>query len=172
MSYLFPLCQVATASEFRFSPRPNRAHLIKWRDWVPETFEEAKATNKLIVLSLSAVWCHWCHVMDETTYSDMKVIDFINEKFMPVRVDSDMRPDIDSIYNQGGWPSTVVLTPEGEILQEGTYLSPQQMLQLLSRALRTQGRNQEGAGKEIQPSVEKVREGKGVDDIVPVSQLL
>jgi uncharacterized protein YyaL (SSP411 family) len=122
------------ASEFRFSPRPNKAHLVQWRTWGHEVFDEAQKKNKLILLSLSAVWCHWCHVMDETTYSDLELIDFINNNFIPVRVDADMRPDIDSLYNQGGWPSTVILTPEGEVISGGNYLPPEELLGRLKRA--------------------------------------
>jgi len=51
-------------------PRSNRAGEINWRHWAIEAFEEAAAEGKLVLLSISAVWCHWCHVMDETTYSD------------------------------------------------------------------------------------------------------
>src|SRR5512143_192641 len=84
------------AEEFRFSPHANKAHLIRWRSWGHEMFDEAQNKDKLILLSLSAVWCHWCHIMDETTYSNLDLIDFINNDFIPVRVDADMRPDIDS----------------------------------------------------------------------------
>ena len=122
------------ASEFRFSPRPNTAHLIQWREWGDAVFAEAKAADKLIVLSLSAVWCHWCHVMDETTYSDPAIIALINERFIPVRVDADLRPDVDSLYNQGGWPSTAILTPQGEVIDGGNYVPPAEMLQKLNRA--------------------------------------
>ncbi len=129
------LCSHMTmASDFRFSPRPNRANLIQWRNWGQDAFDEAKRKNKLILLSLSAVWCHWCHVMDETTYSDPGVIGFINENFIPVRVDADLRPDIDSLYNQGGWPSTAILTPEGEVISGGNYFPPEEMLGRLKRA--------------------------------------
>ncbi len=124
----------AVAADFRFSPRPNKASLIQWREWSQETLEEAKKQGRLIVLALSAVWCHWCHVMDETTYSDETVIGLLNEQFIPVRVDADMRPDIDSLYNQGGWPSTVILTPEGEVLDGGNYIPPGDMKERLDRA--------------------------------------
>jgi uncharacterized protein YyaL (SSP411 family) len=126
--------QFAGASEFRFSSRPNKAGLVQWRTWGPQVLEEARKKDRLILLSLSAVWCHWCHVMDETTYSDGAVIDFINEHFIPVRVDADMRPDIDSLYNQGGWPSTAILTPQGEVISGGTYIPPGEMLARLKRA--------------------------------------
>ncbi len=153
------------AADFRFSPRPNNAHLIQWRAWSPEAFEEARKENRLILLSLSAVWCHWCHVMDETTYSDAAVINYINEHFIPIRVDADRRPDIDSYYNQGGWPSTVILTPQGEVLSGGNYIPPEEMLGRLRRisALFT---NDHGA---IQARIEEVkamknREGRGQED--------
>jgi uncharacterized protein len=122
------------AADFRFSPRPNSANLIQWREWSRETLEEAKKGDRLIVLSLSAVWCHWCHVMDETTYSDEIIIGLLNEKFLPVRVDADMRPDIDSLYNQGGWPSTVIMTPGGEVIDGGNYIPPGEMKERLDRA--------------------------------------
>jgi uncharacterized protein YyaL (SSP411 family) len=127
------------AEEFRFSPKPNKAHLIQWRPWSRETLAEAKQKDRLILLSLSAVWCHWCHVMDETTYSDDEVIAYLNEHVIPVRVDSDMRPDIDSLYNQGGWPSTAILTPEGEVISGGNYLSPEELLGRLKRAVALYG---------------------------------
>ncbi len=122
------------AADFRFSPRPNKANLIQWREWSPQMLDEARKQERLIVLSLSAVWCHWCHVMDETTYSDETIINLINEKFIPVRVDADMRPDIDSLYNQGGWPSTAILTPEGEVIDGGNYFPPDEMKERLDRA--------------------------------------
>jgi uncharacterized protein YyaL (SSP411 family) len=121
------------ASDLRFSPNPNKAHLIHWRAWGQEALDEAKKQDRLILLSLSAVWCHWCHVMDETTYSNEEIIAFINEHFIPIRVDSDMRPDVDALYNQGGWPSTVIMTPQGEVLTGGTYLPPDEMLGRIKR---------------------------------------
>jgi uncharacterized protein len=133
LCYVLLLCHVAPASDFRFSPRPNKAHLIQWRTWSQELFDESQKKNKLILLSLSAIWCHWCHVMDETTYSDQEIIGFINDNFIPVRVDSDMRPDIDTLYNQGGWPSTAILTPQGEVISGGNYIPPGEMLGRLKR---------------------------------------
>src|SRR6266571_6044876 len=122
----------ATAT-FHFSPRANRAHEIKWREWGEDAFREAKETGKPVLLSLSAVWCHWCHVMDETSYSDEGVISFVNEHFIPVRVDNDQRPDVNARYNMGGWPTTAFLTPEGEILAGATYVPPEQMLEALPK---------------------------------------
>lgn len=118
---------------FRFSPRPNRAGEIAWRHWGEEAFAEAQREEKLVLLSISAVWCHWCHVMDETTYSDPGVIEMINRDFLPVRVDSDRRPDINSRYNQGGWPTTAFLVPSGRVVAGLTYAPPEQLTSLLDR---------------------------------------
>ena len=113
--------------DFHFSPRPNRAHEIAWREWSDSAFAEAREQDKPILLGISAVWCHWCHVMDETSYSDPVVIQLVNERFIPIRVDNDQRPDVNRRYNLGGWPTTAFLTPDGELLTGGTYVPPEQM---------------------------------------------
>jgi uncharacterized protein len=121
------------AAGFHFSPRPNRAAEINWHAWSKDAFDEARSAGKPILLSISAVWCHWCHVMDETTYSHPSVIELINRDYVPVRVDNDVRPDINQRYNMGGWPTTAFLTPSGDILTGATYLPPDQMASALVR---------------------------------------
>ena len=118
-------------SEFRFSPRANRANEIAWQPWGRDAFDRATREDKPILLAISAVWCHWCHVMDETTYSDAGVIETINRRFVPVRVDNDHRPDVNARYNMGGWPTTAFLAPDGTTLTGATYLPPQQMRRAL-----------------------------------------
>jgi uncharacterized protein YyaL (SSP411 family) len=119
--------------DFRFSPRPNRAGEIRWRPWGEPAFDEARRLGRPILLSLSAVWCHWCHVMDETSYSDARVIAAVNEHFIPVRVDNDRHPDVNRRYNMGGWPTTAFLAASGDVLTGATYLPPDQMLESLAR---------------------------------------
>jgi uncharacterized protein YyaL (SSP411 family) len=119
--------------EFRFSPRPNRATEIRWRPWGEPALAEARRLGRPVLLSLSAVWCHWCHVMDETSYSDPRVIAAVNRHFVPVRVDSDRHPDVNRRYNMGGWPTTAFLTPSGDVLTGATYLPPEQMIESLAR---------------------------------------
>ncbi|HEX5274016.1 MAG TPA: DUF255 domain-containing protein [Candidatus Rubrimentiphilum sp.] len=121
------------SSEFHFSPRPNRAGEIAWQTWGEAAFAQAEREQKPILLSISAVWCHWCHVMDETSYSDPRVIERINERFVPVRVDNDRRPDVNARYNQGGWPTTAFLAPAGALLAGATYMPPEQMLGALDQ---------------------------------------
>jgi hypothetical protein len=119
--------------DLRFSPRPNRAHEIPWRPWGEAAFAEARREGKPVLLSISAVWCHWCHVLDETSYSDARVIAAIAAGFVAVRVDSDRRPDLDRRYNMGGWPTIAFLTPAGDVLAGATYLPPERLLDALAR---------------------------------------
>jgi uncharacterized protein YyaL (SSP411 family) len=104
---------------------------VSWLPWSKESFEKAHSQDKPILLGISAVWCHWCHIMDQATYMDSTVAKLIDEKFVPIRVDRDQRPDIDKRYNMGGWPTTAFLTPDGDVLTGGTYFPPSQMLILL-----------------------------------------
>ena len=119
-------------SNFRFSPNPNRAHLIDWQPWAAQTFQRAQAEDRPVLVSVSAMWCYWCHVMDETSYSDRDVQDLLAGNFIAVRVDNDHRPDINSRYNVGGWPTTAFLTPHGGLVGGATYLPPDQFLAMLS----------------------------------------
>ena len=68
---------------FRFSPRPNRAHLVKWRPWGAEAFQEAQQQDKPLVLWLTAFWCGYCQRMDDTTLSNDEVIALLNAFFIP-----------------------------------------------------------------------------------------
>ncbi|MFQ5837368.1 MAG: thioredoxin domain-containing protein [Thermoplasmata archaeon] len=104
---------------------------IRWREWGEEAFKEARETGKPVLLDLSAVWCHWCHVMDETSYSDDEIIQLINEDFVPIRVDIDKRPDIRERYNFGGYPTTAFLDADGGVVAGGTYIPPDQMKRTL-----------------------------------------
>ncbi|MFA7248234.1 MAG: DUF255 domain-containing protein [Dehalococcoidia bacterium] len=122
---------MADAGAFHFSPRPNRAADVPWQEWGPEAFARARREDLPALLSISGTWCHWCHVMDETTYSDQRVIDLIARRFLPIRVDTDERPDVNARYNAGGWPTTAFLTPDGDVITSATYLDPEQMLEAL-----------------------------------------
>ena len=104
---------------------------IKWIEWSNEAFKRAKLENKPILLDISAVWCHWCHRLDQDTYSVPEIAEYIESHFIPIRVDTDKRPDINRRYNMGGWPTTAFLTPDGNVLSGGTYFPPDQMKQLL-----------------------------------------
>ncbi|HJP17948.1 MAG TPA: DUF255 domain-containing protein [Nitrospinota bacterium] len=121
------------SSPFRFSPRPNKAHLINWHTWEKDVFEKAQKLDKPIFMDLTAIWCHWCHVLDETTLSDPEIIRLLNKNFINLRVDADKRPDIFRRYNQGGLPSVALLAPTGEVLFGGTYIKPEPMGEILQQ---------------------------------------
>ena len=111
----------------------EHANAISWREWDESAFDAARSEEKPVLLTLGATWCHWCHVMDETSYSDSRVIDLVNSRFIPVRVDVDRRPDISLRYNQGGFPSVAFLTGTGEFLAGRPYTPPDEMVDLLER---------------------------------------
>ena len=106
---------------------------IRWQNWGPEVFLRAEREHKLILLDITAAWCHWCHVMDETGYGDPAIADIINRDFIPVRVDTDRQPEINERYNMGGWPSTAFLTYKGDVVTGATYLPPAQLKQVLTQ---------------------------------------
>jgi uncharacterized protein YyaL (SSP411 family) len=104
---------------------------VAWYPWGEEPFQLAKELDRPILLDIGAIWCHWCHVMDQETYSNPEVTDLLNKHFITIKVDRDERPDIDARYQKavqvmtgsGGWPLTAFLTPEGEaFFGGGTFL--------------------------------------------------
>ena len=105
---------------------------VDWNEWGPEAFAKAQSEDKPMLLDIGAVWCHWCHVMDRESYENSETAEIINKLFVPVKVDRDERPDVDSRYQaaaaavsgQGGWPLTAFLTPEGKPYFAGTYFPP------------------------------------------------
>ena len=121
------------AEEHRFSPRPNLAHLINWHFWDDDAFNRARKEDKPVFLSISATWCHWCHVFDETTLSDTEVIKLLNREFIPVRVDADKNPHIQNRYLSGGWPTSAFLTPTGDTIVSGTYMKPDDFKKLAQK---------------------------------------
>ncbi|MDQ6659706.1 MAG: DUF255 domain-containing protein, partial [Chloroflexota bacterium] len=121
---------------FRFSPRHHSAYQINWHHWGQAAFEEAQRLDRPIFLLISSSWCHWCHLMDETTLSEPSIIAILNHDYIPIRVDSDLRPDVNQRYNQNGWPSVVLLSAEGEILWGGVYVPSRQMLYYLGHIRR------------------------------------
>ena len=119
---------------------PSSAHVIRWQSWNTSAFARAAVERKAVLLSLTATWCRGCHVMDRTTYSDPAIVRAVETAFVPVRVDTDRRPDVNARYNLDGWPTTVLLTPTGEMLTGSTYVTPQAMASMLdttAAAMRT-----------------------------------
>ena len=108
---------------------------VDWYPWGPEALAKAKAENKPIFLSVGYSSCHWCHVMERESFMDREIAEYLNERFVPIKVDREERPDIDGIYmtalqifnqvtggaRRGGWPMSIVLTPDGKPFFCGSY---------------------------------------------------
>jgi uncharacterized protein len=117
----------------RFSPNPNRAQLIHWREWEEEAFQKAREENKPVILFLTAFWCRYCQRMDEGAFSDGDNIALLNAYFVAIRAEDAQRPDINTRYNLNGWPTIAFLTPEGELLAATNYLLSEDFGNLLAR---------------------------------------
>ncbi len=102
---------------------------VNWYPWGEEALNKAKEENKPLFISIGYSSCHWCHVMNEESFSDKQVAKVLNEYFIPIKVDREERPDIDKVYmsfaetmtGQGGWPLNVFATPVGRPFYVGTY---------------------------------------------------
>jgi uncharacterized protein YyaL (SSP411 family) len=102
---------------------------VDWRPWGEEAFEEARRADRPVFLSIGYATCHWCHVMAHESFQDPEVARLLNETFVPVKVDREERPDVDAAYmtvcqimtGGGGWPLTVILTPDKKPFFAGTY---------------------------------------------------
>lgn len=124
---------------------------VDWRPWGEEVFEEAKRKNCPIFLSIGYSTCHWCHVMAHESFEDETVAQAINDAFLPVKVDREERPDVDAVYmaacvamnGSGGWPLTVLLTPDQKPFWAGTYLPKTELLRLVREAARLWRDNRE-----------------------------
>jgi uncharacterized protein YyaL (SSP411 family) len=109
--------------------RQHADNPVHWQPWDDRALEEARERDVPIFLSIGYSACHWCHVMEEESFADPEVAAFLNDHFVPVKVDREERPDIDSVYmticqrttGRGGWPLSVWLTPDGRPFFVGTY---------------------------------------------------
>jgi len=106
---------------------------VDWYPWGAEALERSRAENRPIFLSIGYSSCHWCHVMERESFSNIQVAEVLNSKFVPIKVDREERPDLDHIYMQavqmttgsGGWPLNVFLTPDLRPFYGGTYFPPE-----------------------------------------------
>jgi uncharacterized protein YyaL (SSP411 family) len=117
------------ASPYLLQHKDNPVH---WRPWGQAALDEARRDNKPVLLSIGYAACHWCHVMAHESFENRDIAALMNRLFVNIKVDREERPDVDQIYmaalhelgEQGGWPLTMFLTPEGEPVWGGTYFPP------------------------------------------------
>ena len=113
---------------------------VDWWEWGDEAFAEAARRDVPVLLSVGYAACHWCHVMAHESFEDAATAAFMNEHFVCVKVDREERPDVDAVYmtatqamtGSGGWPMTVVTTPDGRPFFCGTYFPPRRVQQMPS----------------------------------------
>jgi uncharacterized protein YyaL (SSP411 family) len=132
-----PAATAPVGSEASSSPESGRAKsgALTWGHLSAETFARARAERRIVLIDGSAQWCHWCRVMEATTYRDPEVRRLLAERFLPVKVDVDTRPDFEERYRAWGWPATVLLTPEAEeIGKYRGYVPPEKFLEILRAA--------------------------------------
>ncbi len=155
---------------------------VNWFGWNEEAFEKSTQEDKPIFLSIGYSTCHWCHVMEKESFEDNEVAELMNEFFVSIKVDREERPDIDGIYmtvcqmltGSGGWPLTIVMTPDKKPFFAGTYFPKTErfgrigMLQLLPR-LNELWRNKKSdllkSAEEISNAVKKNSEISGSENL-------
>ena len=113
--------------------RQHADNPVDWQPWDETALAAAEEQDKPIFLSIGYAACHWCHVMEAESFEDEEIAELLNDQFVPIKVDREERPDIDSIYmsicqqvsGRGGWPLNAWLTPDGEPFYVGTYFPPE-----------------------------------------------
>jgi len=120
--------------------RQHSRDLVKWHSWSKSTLEKALKAGKPVFVSIGYSACHWCHVMQRESFNNPIVAKLLNDKFTPILVDREQRPDIDETYmlateaisGQGGWPNNVLLTPDLKPFYGGIYFPPADLIRLLT----------------------------------------
>jgi uncharacterized protein len=160
---------------------------VDWYPWCDEAFERAKIEDKPIFLSIGYSTCHWCHVMEKESFEDEEVAKILNENFIPIKVDREERPDIDTVYmticqamtGHGGWPLTIIMTPDKKPFFAGTYIPKHSrygrigLIELLQKIVEIWKENKdkvislaEQITSEIKEAIEKVEKGNIIDETI------
>ena len=114
---------------------------VDWFPWSDEALETAQKSDKLLLISVGYSSCHWCHVMEEESFTDDEVANVMNGNFINIKVDREERPDLDEIYmkalvlmtGSGGWPMNIIALPDGTPIWGGTYVPKNQWIQVLNQ---------------------------------------
>ena len=114
---------------------------VDWMPWNKSALKLASEQNKLLIISVGYSSCHWCHVMEEETFSDDEAAEIMNSKFINIKVDREERPDVDELYmkslvlmtGSGGWPMNIIALPDGSPIWGGTYLPKENWISVLKQ---------------------------------------
>ncbi|NOX17758.1 MAG: thioredoxin domain-containing protein [Chlorobi bacterium] len=152
---------------------------VDWYPWGEEAFAKAKAEDKPIFLSIGYSTCHWCHVMERESFEDSSVAEIMNKYFVAIKVDREERPDIDNIYmtvsqmlnGSGGWPLTIIMTPDKKPFFAGTYIPKESrgnriglidLLERIDQLWQTEREKIDGSADEISLHLENAYSSSGV----------
>lgn len=146
---------------------------VNWQPWGEKALNQAKAENKLLLVSIGYSACHWCHVMEHESFEDPEVAQIMNDHFVCIKVDREERPDIDHIYmtavqlltGRGGWPLNCIALPDGRPIWGGTYFQKENWMQALEAVSKfyTENRN------ETLEYAVKLQQGIEQNSLVPIS---
>ncbi|WP_266077589.1 thioredoxin domain-containing protein [Haladaptatus caseinilyticus] len=169
--------------------RQHADNPVHWQPWDEDALESARERDVPIFLSIGYSACHWCHVMEEESFEDEDVAELLNGNFVPIKVDREERPDIDSIYMSicqqvtggGGWPLSAWLTPDGKPFYVGTYFPKRSrqgrpgfidLLQNISNSWRTDREEMENRAEQWTSAIEGELESTPESGDAPSSELL
>lgn len=146
---------------------------VNWQPWGENALNQAKAENKLLLISIGYSACHWCHVMEHESFEDPEVAQIMNDHFVCIKVDREERPDIDHIYmtavqlltGRGGWPLNCIALPDGRPIWGGTYFQKENWMKALEAVSRFYAENL----KETLEYAVKLQEGIEQNSLVPIS---
>ncbi|WP_158961495.1 thioredoxin domain-containing protein [Myroides fluvii] len=132
-------------NELQYASNPylkqHATNPIYWKAWHPSVFQQAQEQNKLVIVSIGYSTCHWCHVMEEESFTNLEVASAMNRDFISIKVDREEHPAVDAYYmkavqlmtKQGGWPLNVVCLPDGRPIWGGTYFPKKTWIDALSQ---------------------------------------
>ena len=144
---------------------------VGWYPWGQEALEKAKKENKLLIISIGYAACHWCHVMEEESFSSEEVAEVMNKNFVSIKVDREERPDIDQVYmdaaqlltGQGGWPLNAIALPDGRPIFAGTYYPKQQWVQILEKIHQLYSANPQQIEQQAENLTKGIRTASAID---------
>ncbi|MBA4410863.1 MAG: thioredoxin domain-containing protein [Odoribacter sp.] len=146
---------------------------VNWQPWGENALNQAKAENKLMLISIGYSACHWCHVMEHESFEDLEVAKIMNDHFVCIKVDREERPDVDHIYmtavqlltGHGGWPLNCIALPDGRPIWGGTYFQKENWIQALEAVAKFYAEKP----KETQEYAVKLQQGIVQNSLVPIS---
>jgi uncharacterized protein YyaL (SSP411 family) len=155
-----------STSPYLLQHKDNPVH---WMAWGPDALQEAKQSGKPILVSIGYAACHWCHVMAQESFEDAETAALMNAQFVNIKIDREERPDLDTMFQtalnmmgeQGGWPLTIFLTPDGEPYWGGTYFPPEPKFgkPAFKDVLQEVGRLYRENGEQVAKNTQTIRAG-------------